>query len=142
MNVAQKELVEKLSSSFSIGDVPPSTLRVLAWLLVAHAPEQSAETIQKELDMSSGSVSMALNTLHYLGLIERTSVPGSRRLRYRVAEDMTALLAERQAASFRRLNEVTHEALKQNPNNTRLRAAKASSGRLIDLFRSIGRGKQ
>ncbi len=118
-------------------DVPPSTLRVLSWLLVAPQAKQSAEEIQRELDMSSGAVSMALNTLHYLGLIERISAKGSRKLWYRAVEDMAGLLVERQVASFRKLHQAAEEALAHNPGNTRLRKTKMNSGRVIDLLHNV-----
>jgi DNA-binding transcriptional regulator GbsR (MarR family) len=131
----QTEYINKLASTPVMADLPPTTVRVLAWLIVAETPEKTSEDIQTELNMSSGSVSMALNTLHYFHLVERIPTKGSRKLYYRAVEDMTAHLVDRHLASVKQLDALAEQALKYNPQNTRLKASQVSSRRLLRLFR-------
>lgn len=131
----QLDFINKLATAPGMGDLPPTTVRVLAWLMVADDPKKTADDIQTELDVSSGSVSMALNTLHYLGLVERIPTKGSRKLYYRAAEDMTTHLIDRHVATVRQLGNLSEQALKHNPHNTRLKATQSSSRRLLGIFR-------
>src|SRR5688572_14171868 len=59
-----------------------STAKVFAFLLLCDPIEESAQDIQKALSLSVGSVSEAVNMLTRVGLVERVTVPGSRRRFY------------------------------------------------------------
>jgi DNA-binding transcriptional regulator GbsR (MarR family) len=60
---------------------------VLGWLLVCEPPEQTMQELAERLHASMGSISTMTRLLDQLGLIERTSVPGERRVRYRIRPD-------------------------------------------------------
>ena len=68
---------ERLGSSRAIG-------RVLAWLTVCDPPEQSAADIGEALQISQAHVSTTMRTLEMMGLVERVSLRGERRIHYRI----------------------------------------------------------
>lgn len=68
---------ERLGSNRSIG-------RVLAWLTVCDPPEQTAAEIKEALKISQANVSTTIRALEAMGLVERISLPGKRRLHYRI----------------------------------------------------------
>ena len=59
-------------------------MRVLGWMVVCETPDQTASDVQKELGLSAGSVSTSLRSLGEMGLVERVSRPGDRRIFYRL----------------------------------------------------------
>lgn len=68
---------ERLGSNRSVG-------RVMAWLLVADPAEQTAGDIADALKISQANVSTTVRTLEMLGLVERISIPGKRRIHFRI----------------------------------------------------------
>ena len=68
---------ERLGSNRSVG-------RAIAWLTVCDPPEQTAEEIGKAVQISQANVSTTMRTLEALGLVERVSLPGQRRIHYRI----------------------------------------------------------
>ena len=94
--------------------LPSMAGRILAALLVASPPEQSAAQLAERLHASRGSISTMTRMLETPGLIQRVRKPGDRRVYYRMtpdgwfgamrreAEQMTALraLAERGAEAM------------------------------------------
>lgn len=58
--------------------------RVLGWLLVCQPAHQSAEELATGLQLSRGSVSMAVNSLQVAGAVERIKLPGKRATYYRM----------------------------------------------------------
>jgi DNA-binding transcriptional regulator GbsR (MarR family) len=79
----QLEFIDRIGSSADVSGLPPSYIRVLAWLLVCDPPEQSVEDLRSALDLSAGAVSMATAALGRMGFVERVASRGDRRLRYR-----------------------------------------------------------
>ncbi len=86
-----------------VNGTPPAVLRVLAWMVVCEPHEQTAGDIQKHLELSAGSVSVAVRSLCDKGVIERATRPGDRRTYYRLCEDGWERAL---AARFRALTEV------------------------------------
>jgi len=64
--------------------VPRAVVRVLGWMVVCDPPTQSAGDIEVALHLSAGSVSAATRMLVGTGLLERTAVPGERRIYFRL----------------------------------------------------------
>jgi DNA-binding transcriptional regulator GbsR (MarR family) len=58
--------------------------RILGWLMACEPPHQSPEQLAEELDISRGSVSMAMRLLQPNKAVERIAVPGSRRTHWRL----------------------------------------------------------
>jgi DNA-binding transcriptional regulator GbsR (MarR family) len=71
--------------------------RIFAALMLADSSETSSSELARTLGISSGSVSMATRGLIARGLIERVSVPGERKIYFRVnpnAEGVAQFLIE------------------------------------------------
>jgi hypothetical protein len=70
--------------------------KILAWLLVCEAPQQDAEQLAAALQASKASISTMTRYLEDRGFIERTSLPGDRRVHYRIRAGVWShLLRER-----------------------------------------------
>lgn len=82
-----RHLVEELGLWFEHIGIPRMAGRVMGWLLVCDPPEQTMQQLADELQASMGSVSTMTRLLDQLGLIERTSLPGERKVRYRIRPD-------------------------------------------------------
>ena len=74
---------------------PRALMRVLGWMVVCESPDQTAADVQKELELSAGSVSTSLRFLGELGLVERVSRPGDRRIFYRLNTDGWEIVLQR-----------------------------------------------
>ncbi len=61
-------------------------LRALGLMVVCEPPEQTASDIQENLERSAGSVSAATRSLCGVGMLERATRPGDRRIYYRLRE--------------------------------------------------------
>lgn len=84
----QTHFVERCAAL--LGDatgMPPSYARVFAWLIVCEPAEQSVDDLQRALGLSAGAISMATATLVRMGVVDRTTHPGSRRRHYRIDPD-------------------------------------------------------
>jgi DNA-binding transcriptional regulator GbsR (MarR family) len=79
----QVEFMKGLASLADVSGLPPSYVQVLAWLVVCEPPHQSVDQLQQALGLSAGAISMATATLVRMGVAERVSLPGERRLYYR-----------------------------------------------------------
>lgn len=79
----QLKFVDAIGSMADSSGLPPSHLRVFAWLVVCDPPEQSVDAIRAVVGLSSGAVSMATATLIRMGLVQRVTHPGERRHFYR-----------------------------------------------------------
>ena len=63
---------------------PRALMRVLGWMVVCEPADQTAVDVQNELGLSAGSVSTSLRYLGEMGLVQRVSRPGDRRIFYRL----------------------------------------------------------
>jgi DNA-binding transcriptional regulator GbsR (MarR family) len=79
----QLEFIDRVGAWADVSGLPPSHVRVFAWLLVCDPPEQSVDDLRRALGLSAGAVSMATAALVRTGLIERLARPGGRRLFFR-----------------------------------------------------------
>lgn len=75
--------MEGLGSLAEVSGLPRSYVQLLAWLVVCEPPHQSVEQLQAALGLSAGAISMATAALVRMGVAERISQPGERRLYYR-----------------------------------------------------------
>jgi len=99
----RRRFVEDMGELDLVNGTPPAVLRVLAWMVVCEPHEQTAGDIQKHLELSAGSVSVAVRSLCDKGVIERATRPGDRRTYYRLSgHGWEEALARR----FRALSEV------------------------------------
>jgi DNA-binding transcriptional regulator GbsR (MarR family) len=98
-----RRFVEEVGLWFERGGVPRMAGRVLGWLLVCDPPEQTMQELADRLGASMGSISATTRLLDQLGLVERNSLPGERRVRYRIRPDAWTRTVEQrieQALSF------------------------------------------
>lgn len=83
VNEAAREFIEDVGEMLDEHGLPRMAGRVIGSLLV-NEEEHSLDQLADELGASRGSISMATQLLIRLGVIERFSIPGERRLHYRV----------------------------------------------------------
>ncbi len=79
--------IEEVGLAFEAQGLPRMAGRILGALLVADPPEQSAEELAGTLRASRGSMSTMTRMLEQIGLIDRVSKPGERRIYYRNSPD-------------------------------------------------------
>ena len=83
----QLEFVERFATLSDVSGLPPSHLRVFAWLIVAEPPEQSVDDLRQVLGLSAGAISMATSTLARMGVVRKLSRPSQRRVLFRFDPD-------------------------------------------------------
>ena len=105
---------------------PRAVVRVLAWMVVCDPPEQTAQEIQTHLTLSAGSVSEATRALTASGMLERLSVPGDRRTRYRVQAGSWERVLESRLRTLARLRPVAGRAVDAGGGE--------ADGRLAELY--------
>ena len=91
---------------------PRALMRVLGWMVVCESPDQTATDVQKELGLSAGSVSTSLRYLGEMGLIERVSRPGDRRIFYRLNTDGWEVLLQKRFRAFNEIRVVADKAVR------------------------------
>ncbi len=99
--------VEDVAAFRLVNGTPRAVLRVLGWMVVCQPPEQTASDLQENLELSAGSVSAAARSLCDVGMLERSTRPGGRRIYYRLREHAWEKAL---AARFRALTQVRRVA--------------------------------
>ena len=77
--------VEDMGGLTLVAGLPRAVMRVLGWMIVCEPHDQTAGDIQRELNLSAGSVSAAVRELCDVGMLERLARPGDRRIHYRLS---------------------------------------------------------
>jgi DNA-binding transcriptional regulator GbsR (MarR family) len=98
--------------------------RIIGWLLVCHPPHQQQSDLVEALQASKSTISVALNVLTTLYLVERFTLPGDRRTYYRTSKDMWSRSFRarmHQVTELKQLGERGLEALKDEPPERRQR---------------------
>jgi DNA-binding transcriptional regulator GbsR (MarR family) len=99
--------VEDMGGLVLVHGTPRAMMRVLGWMVVCEPQEQTAADIQRELDLSAGSVSTSLRMLGDIGMLERVARPSDRHIYYRLNRQGWELVLE---ARFRAFNEIRRVA--------------------------------
>ena len=107
----QSQFVEEMSSLALVRGAPRALLRVLGWMVVCEPAEQTAADIQQALDLSAGTVSVAVRTLGDAGVLERVSKPGDRRVYHRFCRDGWVRILEQRFRALGELRDVADRAL-------------------------------
>lgn len=108
---------ERLGTNRSIG-------RVLAWLTICDPPEQSAADIGEALQISQANVSTTMRMLETFGLVERVSLPGKRRIHFRIPRNAwhaTVRTELREMDAFVTAAELGREAMAGKPKESQER---------------------
>jgi hypothetical protein len=106
-----ESFVEDLGALGPEVGIPRSMMRVTAWMIVCHPPEQSAQEIQDALRLSAAAVSGATRQLITAGMLERVSRPGERRLYYRLASGSWDAPLEAKLRALTRLRQVADRGI-------------------------------
>jgi DNA-binding MarR family transcriptional regulator len=78
--------VEDMGGLTLVAGLPRAVMRVLGWMIVCDPKDQTARDLQRELNLSAGSVSAAVRGLCDVGMLDRLARPGDRRIHYRLSE--------------------------------------------------------
>jgi len=111
----QLECLDRMGASADVSGLPPSHIRVFAWLLVCDPPEQSVEDLRSALGLSAGAVSMATAALGRMGFVERVARAGDRRLRYRFPPKAFERVIELRLAATTQARVAADTALRNAP---------------------------
>lgn len=79
----QLEFMDRVGAWSDVSGLPPSYLRMMAWLIVCDPPAQSVDDLRDALGLSAGAISMAAGALGRMGIVRRVTIPGQRRVFYR-----------------------------------------------------------
>jgi DNA-binding transcriptional regulator GbsR (MarR family) len=91
----QRELIEYIGRNTEKDGIQPVAARIMALLMVMDKEEYTFDEIVREMQISKGSVSIALRNLEIRGVIEYLTYPGDRKKYYRIiSKDVNAILAE------------------------------------------------
>lgn len=101
-----------------------STAKVFAFLLLCDPIEQSAQDIQKTLNLSVGTVSEAVNMLIRVGLVDRIVVSGDRRYFYALQPHGFQQAIRQRAQTVSMARELAEKGLRLQPDNKRLSTMK------------------
>lgn len=102
---------DRLGRFFEANGLPRTAGRVLGHLLTCEPAEQTFEQIVAASDASRSTVSVATRFLVQLELVERFSLPGERRDRYRLRADAWTALLKQDVASAKALRAFADEGL-------------------------------
>lgn len=119
---AASEFIEEMGQMLAAFGLPHMAGRILAALLVATPPEQSASDLAATLKASRGSISTMTRLLETPGLIQRVRKPGDRRVYYRNTPDGWYHAMAREAASMRTIRELAQrgeELMRDEPPEAR-----------------------
>lgn len=98
--------------------------RIVAWLMICDPPHQTAGQIAAALSASKASVSTNVRVFVDFGIVERFTLPGDRRDRYRLLPTMWPRAMERGLPLLAAFREVADRGLKLvegHPEECRLR---------------------
>jgi predicted transcriptional regulator len=96
--------IERFAGLLYEAGMPRMPARVFTALLAADAGRLTAADLGGRLGVSPAAVSGAVRYLAQLGLVATTGEPGSRRLSYRVPDDVWGQLAEARNATMARMS--------------------------------------
>lgn len=106
-----KQKVEEIGVAFDKTGMAPIIGRVLGFLLLADPPHQTFYAIQEFLGASKSSISHALNTLMFKGIVEYITFSGDRKRYFKLNAENWLEEAKCKMADFSEVDRVLMEAL-------------------------------
>ena len=103
--------MEDMGGMVLVNGAPRALMRVLGWMVVCEPSDQTAADVQSELGLSAGSVSTSLRYLGEIGLVERVSRPGDRRIFYRMHTDGWEVMLQQRFRAFNEIRQVAEKAV-------------------------------
>lgn len=107
----QARFLDQVGALTTETGLPPSTMRVFAWLVVCEPEHQTVDELRAALGLSTGAISAAATTLIATGLVERTTRPGDRRHHYRLRPGGWDLVLRQRRDTAARLRATAEEAI-------------------------------
>jgi len=111
----QARFLDQVGALTTETGLPPSTMRVFAWLVVCEPEHQTVDELRATLGLSAGAISTATTTLIATGLVERTTRPGDRRHHYRLRPGGWELVLRQRLDAAARLRATAAEAIAAAP---------------------------
>jgi DNA-binding transcriptional regulator GbsR (MarR family) len=115
-----QNFTETLTKIYIASGLPHSMSKVLVYLTLCIPAQQTAPDIQKNLALSAGSVSTALNSLVRTGLIARSKKLGDKHYFYELDSDAWERSIMQRLESLDYLVELAQQGIALMPNNKRL----------------------
>ena len=94
-STAFAEVIESFSLIFEQFGFPRMAGRIFALLVLTEEPYVTQSDLTEQLQASTGSISTMVRLLEQLGFVERVSLPGHRRDRFRVRPDPLVEMSKR-----------------------------------------------
>ncbi len=94
------EIVESFSLVIEQFGLPRMAGRIFAFLLINEERDVTQSSLAALLQASTGSVSTMIRLLEQLGFVERVSLPGRRRDRFRIRQDPLVEMSKRRIESL------------------------------------------
>jgi DNA-binding transcriptional regulator GbsR (MarR family) len=111
----QRRFIERVGANGDVSGLPPSVVRVYAWLIVCEPAEQSVAQLCDALQLSTGAISAATSNLARMGIVERVVQPGSRKHLYRLASGGFERLLKLRLEATAHIRASADEALAEAP---------------------------
>lgn len=108
------DFIEQFGLLTEMDGLPRIAGRIMALLLLSDEPRDASE-IGDRLQVSHGSVSTNTRLLENLGILERVSVPGDRRLRFRITADPYGRLLAGHLQRQRRIKDLITDTVARLP---------------------------
>ena len=112
---AVSEFVEQLGLHAEAEGLPRTAGRIMGLLLVCEGP-YTLDQLQDELQISRGSASTNTRRLEELGVVERTTRPGDRRVYFRLTDDPYGRIVETRLERMRKIQGVVDRAIERIPD--------------------------
>lgn len=112
---AVSEFVEQLGLHAEAEGLPRTAGRIMGLMLVCEGP-YTLDQLQDELQISRGSASTNTRRLEELGVVERTTRPGDRRVFFRLTDDPYGRIVESRLERMRKIQEVVDRATERIPD--------------------------
>lgn len=112
---AVSEFVEQLGLHAEAEGLPRTAGRIMGLMLVCEGP-YTLDELQDELQISRGSASTNTRRLEELGVVERTTRPGDRRVYFRLTDDPYGRIVESRLERMRKIQEVVDRSIERIPD--------------------------
>jgi DNA-binding transcriptional regulator GbsR (MarR family) len=111
---------DDLTRGYIQSGLPRSVAELLVFLTICEPAEQTAAGLREQLDLSTGSISTALNMLVAAGLVSRTKLARSKHYTYELKSEAWEHSIMQRIAAIEQLAAVASRGVKLMPNNPRL----------------------
>jgi DNA-binding transcriptional regulator GbsR (MarR family) len=108
---AVAHVVEQFATLLETYGFPRMSGRIIMALMVTEAPGLTAAELAETLKVSPAAISTSMRYPLAVGLVERFSVPGQRRVRYRLPDDAWYLASATKDPLYRRIADLAREGV-------------------------------